>query len=109
MKQEKTQSAVKLLTSSMKGCILPLNSEKMTLLEDKHPDPTLLNSDAMYEDVQPIVHPVIFEEISADSVSNAALYTKGGAGPSGLDTDGLRHKLVSRSFGTVSVDLKTEL
>ena len=35
----------------------------------------------------------------------AALKTKGGSGPSGLDADGWRKILVSRSFGTINADL----
>ena len=108
MKQGKTQAAVKLLTSGMQGGILPLNAETMTLLEAKHPEPAPLNDDAIYEHEQPMVHPVVFEEITAESVRNAALHTKGGAGPSGLDADGWRHILVSRNYGTISEELRAE-
>ena len=36
----------------------------------------------------------------------AAMLTKGGSGPSGLDADGWRKILTSRSFGTVSSKLR---
>ncbi len=108
MKQGKTQAAVKLLTSGMQGGILSLNAETMTLLEAKHPEPAPLNDDAIYEHEQPMVHPVVFEEITAESVRNAALHTKGGAGPSGLDADGWRHILVSRNYGAISEELRAE-
>ena len=40
MKQGKINSAVKLLTSSMEGGILNPDTETMTLLQSKHPEPT---------------------------------------------------------------------
>ena len=40
-----------------------------------------------------------------ESISKAALKTKGSAGPSGLDYDGLRKIHVSNNFGKCSKDL----
>ena len=109
MKQGKINAAVKLLTSSMEGGVLPLSEETMTLLRSKHPDPADLNEDAVCEFQAPEVHPVIFETINADSIRTAALKTRGGAGPSGMDADGWRHILVSRNFGQASEELRNEL
>ena len=39
-------------------------------------------------------------------VKEAALKTKGGSGPSGLDADGWGKILVSQSYGTINVDLR---
>ena len=39
-------------------------------------------------------------------VKEAALKTKGGSGPSGLDADGWRKILVSKSYGTINADLR---
>ena len=39
-------------------------------------------------------------------VKQAALKTKGGSGPSGLDADGWRKILVSKSYGTINADLR---
>ena len=108
MKQGKVNPAVKLLTSNMQGGILPLNAETMSLLESKHPEPSPLDESALHDFEMPPVHSVVFEEISADSVRAAALQTKGGAGPSGVDADGWRHIFVSRNYGAASEDLRSE-
>ena len=39
-------------------------------------------------------------------VKEAALKTKGGSGPSGLDVDGWRKILVSKSYGAINADLR---
>ena len=39
-------------------------------------------------------------------VKEAALKTKGGSGPSRLDTDGWRKILVSMSYGRINADLR---
>lgn len=109
MKQGKINAAVKLLTSSMEGGILNLDTETMTLLQSKHPEPTPCTEEAIYDQQAPDVHPVVYENINADSVRKAALNTHGGAGPSGVDADGWRHMLVSRNFGLASEELRAEL
>ena len=109
MKQGKINAAVKLLTSNMQGGVLPLTEETMSLLQSKHPDPSPLNESAVYDREEPNVHPVVFDVISAESVRIAALNTRGGAGPSGVDADGWRHILVSRSFGLPSDELRGEI
>ena len=108
MKNGKVTSAVKLLTNSMEGGVLPLSEETMTLLKAKHPEPGELQEDAIVQRDPLPSHPVIFDEINGDSVRAAALKTHGGAGPSGLDADGWRHILASRNFGQASEDFRNE-
>ena len=108
MKNGKITSAVKLLTNSMEGGVLPLSEETMTLLRVKHPEPGELQEDAIVQRDPLPSHPVVFDEINGDSVRAAALKTRGGAGPSGLDADGWRHILVSRNFGQASEDFRNE-
>ena len=108
MKNGKLTAAVKLLTNTMEGGVLPLSEETMTLLRAKHPAPGELEEEAIVQ-IDPLPsHPVIFDEINGDSVKAAALKTHGGAGPSGLDADGWRHILASRSFGQASEDFRNE-
>ena len=78
------------------------------LLRSKHPEPTPCNSYALFDEHAPEVHPVVFESITADSVRKAALKTRGGAGPSGVDADGWRHILASGNFGNASEKLRSE-
>ena len=106
MKNGKITSAVKLLTNSMEGGVLPLSEETMTLLKAKHPEPGELQEDAIVQRDPLPSHPVVFDEINGDSVRAAALKTRGGAGPSGLDADRWRHILVSRNFGQASDDFR---
>ena len=47
MKQGKINVAVKLLTSSMDGGVLPLVNDTMTLLQSKHPEPAEYNDDVI--------------------------------------------------------------
>ena len=78
MKAGKLNAAVKLLTNSMEGGILPLNTETMTLLQTKHPGPAEFSEEAVV-DIEPVeIHPVIIEEINSDAVRTAALNTRGG-------------------------------
>ena len=109
MKKGNASAAVKLLTSNMEGGILPLTEETMQLLQSKHPEAQECQPEAIFEMQAPEVHPVVFEEIDGESVRKAAMLTRGGSGPSGLDADGWRHILVSRNFGTCSAELRTEL
>ena len=46
------------------------------------------------------VHPILSEDID-ESMVEKVLKTKGGSGPSGLDADGWRKILVSKSYGTI--------
>ena len=73
------------------------NSVRNVLVE-KHPDARPLHEDALVKNKimdPPTVHPIQFEQISADKVRAAALRIKGSAGPSGVDADGWRRLLVS--------------
>ena len=51
----------------------------------------------------PVVLPVVFDQITANSIRHASLRTKGAAGPSGIDTHGWRR--LCTSFKTASHDL----
>ena len=52
------------------------------------------------------VHPVVFEGVDENTVKEAALKTKGASGSSGLDADGWRKIIVSKSYGTTNADLR---
>ena len=39
------------------------------------------------------IHPIKFDSIDAENVRKAALKTRDGAGPSGLDADGSLHRI----------------
>ncbi len=62
-----------------------------------HPE-TLLQSSPVQKP-----HPVLFEQLHAETIQMAALKSQGGPGPSGLDSQGLRH--LCTSFRKASSDL----
>ena len=51
---------------------------------------------------KPSVHPVVFEDIDESMVKDAALTTEGGSAPSGLDADGWKNILASKSYGAIA-------
>ena len=108
MKKGNVSAAVKILTNSMEGGILPLTEETMQLLQSKHPDAKECLPEAVIDMQVPDVHPVVFEEIDGESVRKAAMATKGGSGPSGMDADGWRHIIISRNFSTCSSEFRSE-
>ena len=68
------------------------------MLVEKHPEARPVREDALYPSDKtdtPTVHPVYYDQITADKVRSAALRMKGAAGPSGVDAAVWRHILVS--------------
>ena len=94
------------LTNNESNGILPLNDNTLHLLQEKHPPPKVVDDDVLLSGEKPYVHPVIYESIDEEMVKRAALKTKGGSGPSGLDVDGWRKILASNNYGTVNTDLR---
>ena len=105
MQKGNVNGAVKLLTNNMQNAILPLNEETINMLRLKHPDASHANEEALLPDVPENIHPIIFEKIDSEAVRKAALKTKGGSGPSGMDGDGWRRIFVGSTFGQSSVDI----
>ena len=98
-------NAMKLLTDNMQIGILPLNQKTLHQLKQKHPKGKEAELDVLLADTPEQVHPIKFDAIDADLVKGAAVRTRGGAGPSGLDADGWRRLLITKQFGTSSTDL----
>ena len=101
--------AIKLLSNNMVNGILPLNQKTLDMLHEKHPNATTASEGALLSDAPTKIHPVKFDGINADYVRQAALKTKGGSGPSGLDSEGWRRILTSKQFGQYSTDLCTSI
>ena len=49
---------------------------------------------------------MVYDDADKSLILKAAMLTKGGSGPPGLDADGWRRMLTSREFGTSSTDLR---
>ena len=105
MRKGNVNGALKLLTSNMKNGILPLNDSTLNMLKQKHPQSKPASDQILLPDIPKAVHPIIFESITVDTIRKAAMRTKGGSGPSNLDSDGWRRILLSNSFGDSSENL----
>ncbi len=119
--QGRIRSALRLLDDShVRGGVLPLDSVvpnsggKLVrqVLKEKHPTAKDAQPETLVTDPgmstantssSPMHHPVIFQEITAESIRSAALRVEGAAGPSGIDACGWRR--LCTSFGVVSDNL----
>ena len=106
MKIGNVNGALKLLTDSMSGGILPLNEETLNLLIQKHPDSQEVGEEIILEGPIEEVHPIVFEEIDSTLIAKVASQIKGGSGPSGMDAQGWRKILVSKVYGQEGEDLR---
>ena len=106
MEKGNVNGALKLLTSNISNGIPPLDERTLSLLKQKHPESSELNEEVLLRGEKPPVHPVVFEDHDESMVKEAALNTKGGSAPSGLDADGWKKIFVSKSYGTINVDLR---
>ena len=105
MEKGYANGALKLLASNISNGIFLLD-KTLSLLKQKHPASSGFNEQVLLRGEKPSVHPVGFEDIDENMVKEAALKIKGGSGHSGLDADGWRKILVSKSYGTINVDLR---
>ena len=107
MLQGKVHAALKVLEKSSNLGVATMNEATFAALQKLHPEakdaaqPTLAQGEIPYFD------PVIFSNIDEDSISKAALRTRGSAGPSGLDADQWRRMLVSKNYGETGKELRT--
>ena len=106
MSKGNVNGALKLLTENMSNGILPLNDQTLMVLKQKHPEANELPQEVLLQGPAWPVHPIVYEDMDESLILKAAMLTKKGSGPSGLDDDGWRKILTSRSFGTASSDLR---
>ena len=105
MQKGNISSALKLLSDNMQNGILPLNDETLRMLKQKHPKPSRPHERVLLPDKPKHVHPVIFENLTADKIRRAMIKTTGGSGPSGMDSDGWKRILLGSSFRDCSTNL----
>ena len=65
-----------------------------------------MNEEVLLRREKPSIYPAVFEDIDDSMIKKVALKTNDGSGPSGLDADGWRKILVSKSYGTINSDLR---
>ena len=95
-----------IVKENMSNGISPLTDKTLKILKQKHPEANKPPQEVLLQGpIQP-VHPIVFEDMDESLILKAAMLTKGGSGPFGLEADGWRKILTSRSFGTASSKLR---
>ena len=105
MQKGNINSAIKLLTDNMQNGILPLDNSTLDSLQIKHPTAKQAMKEALLDDTPLSVHQIKFENIDGEAVRKAALRTKGGSGPSGMDGEGWKRIFTSNSYGDSCVNI----
>ena len=97
---------LKLLTNSVSNRILQLSDKTQDLLKQKHPELKESSPETLLQDPFRPIHPVPHDDIDESLIMRAAMLSKGGSEPSGLDADDWREILTSRQFGNSPSDLR---
>ena len=82
-----------------------LNDTIKNILHEKHPMGRDASDDILLPETAEDPLPVVFEEISSDSVYKAAKKLQGSGGPSLIDAEVWRRLLCSKGYGNASVNL----
>ena len=104
MLQGKVSAAMKWITTnvSSSGAPLDINEDVLAELRKKHPDPQPAADNTLIQGPQVPEDPTYFDQITDESIYIAAKNLKGSAGPSGLNSDGIKRALCSKAFGTAT-------
>ena len=104
MLQGKGAAAIRWITDCQ-GSVVNVNPDVVATLASKHPPSVEADEQALLYGPLYKIDDVIFENIDSSAIHDAAKNTSGAAGPSGLDADGWKRMLCSKSFKSASVDL----
>ena len=78
-------------------------------MRENHPTSKSTDPEVLLCGKLTFVNPVMFEELYESNIVKAALRTKGSAGPSGLDAEGWRRMLISKTFVNETVNLRSSV
>ena len=109
MWEGRVNAALRLLDREASLGIAELSGDTMNTLKKLHPTAKEASNDILLSGDIPFFDPIIFTNINEAAIATAALKTRGGAGPSGLDADGWRRMLISKNYGNVGRDLRTAI
>ena len=99
-------SALRFLSESTSGGVLPLTDEVMAQLQIKHPEPQPAKlGSLLFGPIDDEFPETVYSGINGEMVRQAALRTKGSGGPCGVDANGFRRMLACKSFKQSSTKL----
>ena len=106
MLEGQINSALRFLSESTSGGVLPLTDEVMAQLQLKHPNPQPAKSGSLlFGPIDDEFPESVYSGINGEMVRQAALRTKGSGGPCGVDANGFRRMLACKSFKQSSTKL----
>ena len=106
MAKSNIDSTLNLVTNNMENGVLPLNKDTLSRLIQKHPKCQMASQGILLNGLLQNVHPVKFQSIDEEMIRKAAIRTKGGSGPSGVDANDWHRILASNNFGISISDLR---
>ena len=98
-------SALRYLSQDDSGGVLPLTSDVVRQLREKHPDAQRAKLGSMLFGPVEDIPDLVFQGINEELVREAGLRTKGSGGPSGVDANGFKRILACKSFKRSSINL----
>ena len=98
-------SALRCLSENNGGGVRALNDDVMAQFREKHPSPQEACLGSLLSGPVEDVPDSIYQQINGEMVRDAALRTKDSGGPSGVDANGFRRILASKSFKKTGTDL----
>ena len=110
MLEGNVRSAMKWLTTKIgNGAPVKINDHTLNQLAEKHPPGQPKNEDFILQGPLEQSNFIRFEELDEESIYNSAIGLSGSGGPSGLNADGLKRMLCSKSFKVHSKNLCYEI
>ena len=109
MLQGKVNAAIKILDRANVGSVMPSCTDTVQKLKLKHPNGSEAKQSALLTGEVPFCNPAMFNNLDENRIRQTALRTKGSCGPSGMDANGCRHILASKSFGKAGKELCTAI
>ena len=91
-------STLRYLSEQDSGGILSPTDDLMIQLQDKHPSAQKAQLRSLVFGPIGDIPNVVYHQINGEMIKEAALKTKGSGGPSGIDANGFRRVLASKSF-----------
>ena len=96
------------LAKDVSNGVLSINVKRLKFLKQKQRKSRELNEEIILSGKKPLVLLVVFEDIDEEEmIKVAAMKTKRGSSPSGLDADAWRKKLSLNSYSYGNIDLRT--